>query len=293
MESHTGRRIAAAIAVAGVAITCELSAARAGTAGVVQRGLFALLGAKPAIVAYAKTTASSDTAVTLTIRQFMNGGQKPIRHYDVDMQMLMHVIVVRDDFADFMHVHPAFDSTAGTFEQSFAKSAGHRYYVFADSSPRGIGQQVFRFTVDRNGATTAQQPSVPSFAATPSPSSVRTGPYTVALSSTRLPSGRGQAVTVNVSEAGRPARDLEPYLGAAAHAVFIGTANLSYVHVHPSASGTMPMASGASMDMSAGEAAGPHMLMELPPLPAGTYKLWVQFQGAGRLYAAPFTILSR
>lgn len=292
MESRTVRRVAFAIA-ACVGIACTLSAARADTAGAVQRGLFALLGAKPAIVAYAKTTASSDTAVTLTIRQFMSGGQKPIRHYDVDMQMLMHVIVVRDDFAVFMHLHPSFDATAGTFEQSFARNAGHRYYVFADSDPRGIGQQVFRFTVDRNGATPAQQPSVPSFAATPSPSSVRAGPYTIALSSTRLPSRRGQAVTVNVSEAGHPARDLEPYLGAAAHAVFIGTADLSYVHVHPFASGSTPMGSSATMHMSAGEAAGPHMLMELPPLPAGTYKLWIQFQGAGRRYAAPFTILAR
>jgi hypothetical protein len=38
---------------------------------------------------------------------------------------------------------------------------------------------------------------------------------------------------------------------------------------------------------------GPFMQMELPALPAGTYKVWIQFMGDGKLYTVPFTLLAR
>jgi hypothetical protein len=42
---------------------------------------------------------------------------------------------------------------------------------------------------------------------------------------------------------------------------------------------------------SMSRAAGPRMQMKLPPLPAGTYKLWVQFRGQdGEVFIAPFTL---
>lgn len=292
MESGTGSRLAAGVALGCAAIAFALTDARAETMSVVQRGLFALLGARPAIVAYAKTTHSDENAVTLSIRQFMSGGEKPILHYDVDMEMLMHLIVVRDDFGTFVHLHPAFDNATGLFEQSFSRDNGHRYYAFADSAPRGIGEQVFRFTVDRDGTTNAIQPSPAPFAATPSPLTTVAGPYGVTLASATWPARQRQTVKITISEGGKPANDLDTYLGAAAHAVLVDTASLSYVHVHPSVVGA-PMEMDAPMTMRASPIAGPRLRMELPPLPAGTYKLWIEFRGKSGLYTAPFTILSR
>ena len=37
---------------------------------------------------------------------------------------------------------------------------------------------------------------------------------------------------------------------------------------------------------------GPYMQVSLPALPAGTYKMWLQFRGsATKIFTAPFTIV--
>ena len=101
-----------------------------------------------------------------------------------------------------------------------------------------------------------------------------------------------------MKENGKLATDLHPYLGAAAHAVFINTATLDYVHVHPMVKGA---ADSMHMDMNGDEAmqeshsaqSGPQMVMQLPALPQGTYKMWLQFKGGSTLYTVPFTIAAR
>ena len=47
----------------------------------------------------------------------------------------------------------------------------------------------------------------------------------------------------------------------------------------------------ANMNMNVEGSAGPHMQMALPALPAGYYRLWLEFRGAGgQLFTAPFTL---
>jgi hypothetical protein len=47
----------------------------------------------------------------------------------------------------------------------------------------------------------------------------------------------------------------------------------------------------SNMNMNVEGSAGPHMQMALPALPAGSYKLWLEFRGTGgRLFTAPFTL---
>jgi hypothetical protein len=77
----------------------------------------------------------------------------------------------------------------------------------------------------------------------------------------------------------------------------INVQSLSYVHVHPSVRGAtgsagMTMSPGTDMEMSG--SAGPSMQMNLPSLPAGFYRLWIEFRGAGgKVFTAPFTLLVR
>ncbi|MBV9233922.1 MAG: hypothetical protein JO030_07760 [Candidatus Eremiobacteraeota bacterium] len=254
-----------------------------------QRGEFALLGGTPKIVSKFWTALSTTYSSMLFIRQYAADGTTPIRNYDLDMQKLMHLVIVRDDFATFAHVHPAFDPSTGTFSQRFTKERNHRYYVYADTDPRGIGQQVFRFTIESDGPTAQQSP--PSGA---SATTLTIAPYTVTLSATTLPADRPQELGISVRREGRPAADLRPYLGAAAHAVFINTATLQYVHLHPMLRGAAAMPTNMAMPMSSQSAAGPEMQLDLAALPAASYKLWLQFGGAGdRVYTAPFTLLVR
>src|SRR5579863_9003065 len=165
-----------------------------------QRGIFALLGGMPKIVSTARVQSSGETA-TLSIWQSRDG-KTPIVNYDVDMQKLIHLIVVRDDFGSFMHLLPVFDRATGTFRQPFSKDAGHRYYVYADTTPHGIGQQVFRFTIASGGSTAATQPAPQPFAAAASAPSVSAGPYAVVLARTTLDRGQPQNLDLTVLEAG-------------------------------------------------------------------------------------------
>jgi hypothetical protein len=289
VESRTRRRLRSVLAACALAAVCGVGLARASAGPTEQTGAFVLLGGTPKIVSKFWADHGAGLAATLEIQQFAHDGKTPLLAYDVDMQKLAHIIIVRDDFATFAHLHPTFDSATGTFSLPFTKGPNHRYYVYADTTPHGIGQQVFRFTIESDGPVANAQPSRNGL-----PRSASVGPYTVALGATTLPAGQPQSVDVNVLEGGRPASDLTPYLGAAAHAVLINVQNLSYVHVHPSvrgAAGGMNMAM-RGMDMSG--SAGPSMQMNLPSLPAGSYRLWIEFRGTGgKVFTAPFTLLVR
>jgi hypothetical protein len=284
VESHTRRRLSGRLLISVLTVACVAGVAPAPVEPIKQYGAFALLGGTTAIVSeFWAERAAESTYSTLKIRQFQLDGKTPILRYDREMQKLMHLIVVRDDFATFQHLHPAFDTVTGTFAQPFVKEANHRYYVYADTTPLGIGQQVFRFTIESDGPLTNWAPSLSTSAA-----SVVVGPYTVALGQTMLTANQAQTLNVNVSKDGQPARDLGPYLGAAAHAVFINTATLAYVHVHPMV-GDAP-----SMAMDTSGTAGPFMQMKLPALAPAIYKLWIEFLGENdTVYTAPFTILAQ
>ena len=102
----------------------------------------------------------NDLSATLKVQQFAMGSTAPILDYDVEMQRTMHMVVVRDDFATFKHLHPAFNTGTGTFSQAFTKEPNHRYYVYADTTPHGLSQQVFRFTMESDGSVAAANVSL-------------------------------------------------------------------------------------------------------------------------------------
>lgn len=288
MESRTKRRLSGLLVTAlVVALTGDLASAK--PARVEQTGVFALLGGTPRIVSKFWVSHPNGRSGTLNVRQFHLDGQSPILEYEVDMKHLMHLVIVRDDFATFAHVHPEYDTQTGTFWQGFTAEPNHRYYIFADTMPRGVGQQVFRFTLDDDSSG-----SFARVAFTPSLREAPAGPYVVRLSNTTLPANRARNLNITVLKGGEPAADLVPYLGAAAHVVFINTSTLSYVHVHPMLRGDKSEA-GSAMNMPMGPSgkAGPLMQTTLPPLPAGYYKVWIQIMGGDTVYTAPFTILVR
>ena len=275
-------RTAAALVLATAATTASTT------------GTFALLGGTQRIVARTVVSHPRPNEVSLDVVQSRSPGAPAIDSYALDMTKTMHIVVISDDFRQFMHLHPSFDPNTGRFRETFSVDPTHAYNVYTDSEPKGIGQQVFRFTIPadaRSGAT--KQPLPPR---APSPSTMNAGPYAVKLARTTLSAGSAQSIPLDITKNGRAANDLQPYLGAAGHAVFINTATLEYVHVHPMVrDGKMdPAMDMGSMDMDdeqeSGPIAGPHLLMHVPALPAGTYKLWFQFRGGSALYVAPFTL---
>ncbi|MEO6835225.1 MAG: hypothetical protein ABI231_04885, partial [Candidatus Tumulicola sp.] len=270
-----------------LAVGAAATLARASAGPPEQTGVFALLGGSPAIVSeFWAVHGANPRSATLHVRQFQIGAKSPLMNYDVEMQKTIHMVVIRDDFESFAHLHPAFNTTSGTFLEPFTKQPNHRYYVYADTTPHGLGQQVFRFTMDSDGPAVAVKPSL-----APSPPTATAGPYTVTLAKTTLAANEPEEVDLTVDKGSGPAHDLGSYLGAPAHCVLINASTLAYVHVHPTVRNDTTQKGAIHMNMSG---VGPLMKLHVPALPAGVYKVWIQFRGGSyTVYTVPFTMAAR
>ena len=287
MARRSGRSVSRISPIAVVAVFAVAFAFAHASAGPPhQTGTFALLGGTPKIVSKFWAKMGQGLTSELNVQQFKIGSTEPIMNYSVEMQRTMHMVVVRDDFATFDHLHPAFNTTIGSFVEKFTKAPNHKYYLYADSTPLGVSQQVFRFTIESDGAPANVQPSL-----AVSPLKEIVEPYTVALDRTTVTANAPHTIDIEIDKEGHPAHDLGSYLGAASHAVFINAATLEYVHVHSMARNHSTGKGPIEMNMSG---TGPRQELELPPLPAGTYKMWLQFRGAQyKIYTAAFTLAAQ
>lgn len=225
-----------------------------------------------------------------------HGSAQPILSYSVEMTKKLHVIVVDSGLATFLHIHPTL-GTDGLFTIDQRFPGPGTYYLYADGIPNNGDHQVFRFVLTIGKAATARQPAL-----VPTGRELTVGPYTVDLSKARLTAGSVDELEVGVYEGGAPAKDLHPYLGAPAHAVFLNGRDLTYVHVHPVPEGGVPGMDMKGMDMKGMDMSA--MNMDLPDsasVPAtmvlrvavkeaGLYKMWLQFRGGSELYIAPFVL---
>jgi hypothetical protein len=201
----------------------------------------------------------------------------------------IHLIVVSDDLGTFMHVHPAF--SGGHFTETLHVPRAALYHVFVDVTPAGLGQQVFRFDLPfGSAARTPVTRSVPTHVAV-------AGPYRVTLDPLILQTSAATMLTVRIAKGARPASDLTPYLGAAAHGVFIHYADWTYLHVHAASgaaqsdAGSMPGMSGMAMTSSA--SVGPTMMLHVTARERGAYRAWLEFRGGGTVYAAAFWLTAQ
>ena len=98
------------------------------------------------------------------------------------------------------------------------------------------------------------------------------GGYEVTLDG-ELEPGESSAVTATVTRDGEPVTDLEPYLGSYGHLVALREGDLAYLHVHPEDAGPGPEVP---------------FVAEVPS--AGRYRLFLDFQHAGVVRTAAFTL---
>jgi len=253
------------------------------------KGVSALQGEQAQTEGLLKATPVPGTPLDQKLDFWMTplNSQVPIKRYQVEMTQKLHVIIVSNDFKTFIHIHPTLSATGHfTISQKFPTPGV--YQVYADAEPNELNHQVFRFELPIGSPATATTPILPNTGM-----GVHVGPYEVDLSTVRLHAGRMEMIDVEILRDGKTAKDLHPYLGVPAHAVFLNSKDLSYVHVHP-------MGMNATMDMSKpipempDSAASPgELMLHVAIKKAGTYKLWLQFRGANnQLYVAEFTMLA-
>jgi hypothetical protein len=190
---------------------------------------------------------------------------RPVEKLEPEQGKLLHLIVVREDFTGYQHLHPELGRD-GVWTTEVATREPGRYRAIADFVVDGRKYVV---------GTTLTVPGPERRAPLPPPSlTASTGGYDVELQRPALlEAGSESQLTFRVTRDGRPVTDLEPYLGAYGHLVALHVPDLAYSHVHP-----------AGEDRAAGAITFDTELHE-----HGTYRLFLQFQTRGRVHTVAFT----
>lgn len=258
-------------------------------------GTYALPDGKPRVSATLAVTPGADAQAetfVLDVAMARLGEARPLTRYDIELSKRLHVIAISDDLRMFLHDHAERPGADGHFRVPMRFPGRGAWHVYADAVPSGLGQQVMRFDInlDPGGTAAAARPAAP----LPTGLAGRDGRYGVRFDALDLRAGQEAQLTLQVLRDGKPAPDLAPYLGVAAHAVLVSAADLTYVHAHaapaaPAATGAGRHHGMAGMAASSGAKAADLVLHVTAPK-AGTYLLWLQFSAGGRVRTVPFVV---
>ena len=194
-----------------------------------------------------------------------------VERLQVVHEKTFHLFIISRDLRFFDHVHPD-RRDDGSYELRQALPDGE-YMLIADFLPAGETSQM----VQR--AIVSGRPALASGAVATAGEMARTvtaDGLRVRLEAGPMVAGKEVLLTFSVTDArtGTPVTDLQPYLGAPAHMLIVRADLGDAIHAHPE-----EVATG-----------GPTVSFH-PLVPAvGDYKLWIQFQRAGRVVTVPFVL---
>jgi hypothetical protein len=189
--------------------------------------------------------------------------------YDVEHDKRMHLIVVRRDTTGFQHVHPELGAD-GVWRVSLTLPAAGSYRAFADFKPSVGTATTLGVDLSAPGRYDPQNHEPTRVA--------QVDGYRVELAGD-LTAGQSSRLLLRLYRDGQPVTDLQPYLAAYGHLVALREGNLAYLHVHPD---------GAPGDGRT--AAGPEIVFYAEVPTAGSYRLFLDFQHAGVVRTAEFTV---
>jgi hypothetical protein len=263
MESRTIRGVTAFALAATTAIVAR-------AAIVQQNGQYASSQGKPQIVSRLTLTNGVNHSDTLLLMQYALKSRTPITQYVSSQGEPLHIIIVRDDFFGFGHLHPQM-SPHGVFRLPVSLEQNHRYYVYVESQPAGLAEQVFRYVLQSSApplhlTTTIVAPKVRQQA----------GPYVVALDHQKLHANRPQTLTVNINRS-QNIPGITPFHVPLVQAVLINTSTLAY----------------ADVDSAVNQGICCQYALHLPALSRGLYRMWLQFNDGQTTYTAPFTFAAQ
>ena len=221
------------------------------------------------------------------------GVNKIVKDFDIVHEKLIHLIIVSEDLKEFYHVHPE-QQTDGSFKTIFTFPNGGYYRLYADLSPKGYSQIVKDFTQIVVGTERAKEPLKidEKFEKTVD------GLRVVMNPDAALESGKELMLNFQVFDAAtdKPVTDLEKYLGEYAHFVIISEDLRDFVHAHPVSRDNVKSENHQHdsdsehdeklMSKDAESIVSAHVTFPN----AAKYKIWVQFQRAGKVIEVPFVI---
>jgi hypothetical protein len=209
-------------------------------------------------------------------------GKGVIKDFTEVHEKRYHMFVISQDLEHYDHIHPEQQPDGAWSIDVTVPRAGH-YKLYSDFLPRGGTPQVIarslvtagvagelgtetRLTPDRELSHIADSMSV-----------------TLGLPPGGLIAGREQTLTYRIADAatGAPVTDIEPYLGAWGHSLFISADTNHAVHAHPSEH--VREGRGA-------KGGGPELTFKATLPESGNYRIWTQIKRRGEVSTAVFTV---
>ena len=235
--------------------------------------------------------------VGLAFRVFHPGTGEQVRDFVMVHDRRYHLFVVSQDMEHFEHVHPE-RAPDGSWSVEVTLPREGYYTLFSDFVPNGGAAQFIptplvteRYAGDLAGdAARLVADTDPVVASGDLTARVSRDPETFVA-------GLYGHLTFELTDtrSGRPAADLEPYLGSFGHIVIMSEDLAHYVHSHPLDLGasdeeTGPLALMLPMGADPRELrGGPRITFEgLMPRP-GLYRAWAQFQRDGAVHTLVHT----
>ncbi len=184
--------------------------------------------------------------------------------FEVLHEQRLHLVAVSSNLTCFKHLHPEYLG-GGRFQLKTSLPFGGAYRLFLSYKPAGYPEQLKELSLILPG--NRPRASLPD----PEAATRQLGELSVRLKNQVFQAGAPSQLNFELSQAGQPVDDLEPYLGTSGHLVIIRRSPepsvSDYQHVHP--------------------AAGPLSFATTFP-EAGLYKLWLEFKRGGQVQAADF-----
>ncbi|MEU1395149.1 copper resistance protein CopC [Micromonospora zamorensis] len=194
--------------------------------------------------------------------------RQPATRFAVVHDKPLHLIVVGRDLSGYQHLHPTM-APDGTWSVPVTLARPGGYRVYADFSVTATnGTQVPLVLGVDHTVPGAHTPT----ALPPAQAETTAGPYAVSMNGTPTV---GVTAPMHFQVSGAPTTpvQLEPYLGAYGHLVVVREGDLGYVHVHPEP-----------------ELVDGSVKFWLTAPSSGRYRAFFDFQVAGKVHTAEFTI---
>ncbi|MEO9325598.1 hypothetical protein ABFT23_19055 [Nocardioides sp. C4-1] len=202
--------------------------------------------------------------------RIVDSSGEPVVDYAEEQTKLLHLYVVRDDLADFRHLHPTLGPD-GTWTARVDLTDPGQYRVIAEFLPvdeerNPDGDHVI---LGQRALLAGEAPAVPE-----APSRVATDGLVTIEAPETLPAGEDTQFDFTVSDGAGGVLNLGTYLGSYAHVTGFDTATGAFVHAHPL---------GAPTVTDAGSELTFHTALGTP----GTYRFFVQVRVDGFVHTVP------
>jgi hypothetical protein len=183
-------------------------------------------------------------------------------------EKMIHVIAVNEELTWFDHIHAEPDNTGAYKVNETFPSAG-KYLVYADYKSTIGGPQTDKLGVNVVG-NKIPFPRPQNQAKTKS----QTDGYSLAVQNGNNLKTGSVSLPIILEKDGKKVQraEIENYLGAVAHIIFISQDDKEFVHIHPESTDRSPIHAHADISKP------------------GLYRMWVQFQTNGKVHTADFTL---